>query len=79
MTDTTADLPESYIREHKLQILSLSYMMEETTYDREHPLDVKEFYRKMRDGSMPVSYTHLDVYKRQISSRYSMASTLEWR
>lgn len=55
MTDTTADLPESYIREHKLQILSLSYMMEGTTYDREHPLDVKEFYRKMRDGSMPTT------------------------
>lgn len=55
MTDTTADLPESYIREHGLSILSLSYILEGQTYDREHPLDVKEFYAKMRAGSMPTT------------------------
>ena len=52
MTDTTADLPESYIQEHQLAILSLSYTIEGTTYDRENPLDVREFYAKMRAGSM---------------------------
>lgn len=55
MTDTTADLPESYIREHELVILSLSYILEGQTYDREHPLEVKEFYAKMRAGSMPTT------------------------
>ena len=55
MTDTTADLPESYIQEHQLEILSLSYIMEGTTYDREHPLDVVEFYNRMRGGSMPTT------------------------
>ena len=55
MTDTTADLPESYIREHGLSILSLNYILEGQTYDREHPLDVKEFYAKMRAGSITVA------------------------
>ena len=55
MTDTTADLPESYIREHGLSILSLNYILDGQTYDREHPLDVKEFYEKMRAGSMPTT------------------------
>ena len=55
MTDTTADLPESYIKEHQLEILSLSYTIDGTTYDREHPLDVREFYAKMRAGSMPTT------------------------
>ena len=55
MTDTTADLPESYIQEHQLEILSLSYILEGTTYDREHPLDVVEFYNRMRGGSMPTT------------------------
>ena len=55
MTDTTADLPESYIAEHGLRILSLNYIIEGTTYDREHPLDVGEFYGKMRAGSMPTT------------------------
>lgn len=55
MTDTTADLPESYIQEHQLAILSLSYTIEGKTYDRENPLDVREFYAKMRGGSMPTT------------------------
>lgn len=55
MTDTTTDLPEDYIREHGLSILSLNYILDGQTYDREHPLDVKEFYAKMRAGSMPTT------------------------
>ncbi len=55
MTDTTADLPESYIRDHGLSILSLNYILDGQTYDREHPLDVKEFYARMRSGSMPTT------------------------
>ena len=55
MTDTTADLPESYIQEHQLAILSLSYTIEGNTYDRENSLDVRELYAKMRAGSMPTT------------------------
>ncbi len=54
-TDTTADLPESYVNEHNLRILSLTYTIDGVTYDWEHPLDVKEFYDKMRSGSLPTT------------------------
>lgn len=54
-TDTTADLPEDYIARHNLGIMSLTYTMEGVTYDREHPMDVKEFYAKMREGQLPTT------------------------
>lgn len=54
-TDTTSDLPESYIQEQKLGIMSLSYTIDGETYDRSHELPVKEFYAKMRAGSMPTT------------------------
>lgn len=54
-TDTTSDLPEDYIIKHNLGILSLTYTMENVTYDWEHPMNVQEFYQKMRDGSLPTT------------------------
>lgn len=54
-TDTTADLPESYIQETGLGIMTLSYTIDGETYDRSHELPVKEFYAKMRGGSMPTT------------------------
>lgn len=54
-TDTTADLPEDYIAEHNLGLMSLTYTLNDTTYDWEHPLDVKEFYATMRNGSLPTT------------------------
>ena len=54
-TDTTADLPESYIQEKNLGIMSLSYTIDGETYDRSHELPVKEFYAKMRGGSLPTT------------------------
>lgn len=54
-TDTTSDLPESYIQEKGLGIMSLSYTLDGETYDRSHELPVKEFYKKMRNGSLPTT------------------------
>lgn len=54
-TDTTADLPEDYLIKHNIDTLSLTYTLEGVTYDREHSLDVKEFYNKMRNGSLPTT------------------------
>lgn len=54
-TDTTADLPEDYIKKHNLGIMSLTYTLEGTTYSKDNPLEVKLFYEKMRNGSMPTT------------------------
>lgn len=49
VTDTTADLPEAYIAEHNLGVMSVCYMINGETYSREKDLDWKEFYRLMRE------------------------------
>ena len=54
-TDTTADLPEDYIKKHDLGIMSLTYTLEGTTYSKDNPLDVRLFYEKMRNGSLPTT------------------------
>lgn len=55
-TDTTTDLPESFYQEHRLPVMSLSYMLEGETYTRgEKELPAEEFYAKMRNGSMPTT------------------------
>ena len=54
-TDTTTDLPEDYIKKHDLGIMSLTYTLEGTTYSKDNPLDVRLFYEKMRNGSMPTT------------------------
>ena len=35
--------------------MSLTYTIDGETYSREHPLDVSEFYARMRSGSMPTT------------------------
>lgn len=54
-TDTNADLPNDYIAEHGIGILSLSYTIDGETYDRNHELPFSDFYSKMRNGSMPTT------------------------
>ena len=54
-TDSTADLPESFIKENNLKILSLSYTIKGTTYGKDSNLDDKTFYNMMRDGNIPTT------------------------
>lgn len=54
-TDTTADLPDEYLQENGIGLMSLTYTIDGETYDHDHALDVKVFYEKMRGGSMPTT------------------------
>lgn len=54
-TDTTADLPAEYVDKHQLGILSLTYTLDDTTYNWWNPLPVKDFYNYMREGSLPTT------------------------
>ena len=54
-TDNTADLPYSYYKEHQVEYMYLTYQLEGVTYNKENELDVKEFYNRMRAGSMPMT------------------------
>ena len=55
LTDNTADLPESYIREHDLTLAWLPYLLDGETYTEKNTLDYPSFYAKMRAGSMPTT------------------------
>ena len=55
MTDNTADLPYSYYKEHGVEYMYLTYQMEGETYGKDNELEVKDFYNRMRKGSMPTT------------------------
>ena len=63
-TDSTADLPESFIKDNNLGIFSLSYTIDDVTYGGTgEDMPVKEFYSRMRNGSMPItSQVNPEVY-----------------
>ena len=55
ITDTTTDLPESYIRENELGIMVVPYIMDGIPQGEERKMEVKEFYDRMRGGMMPTT------------------------
>ncbi|MBW6409596.1 DegV family protein [Clostridium weizhouense] len=54
-TDTTADLPKSYLQENNIGLLAMSFQMEGKEYSGDEDLDIKDFYDKMRSGLMPTT------------------------
>lgn len=54
-TDSTADLPEEYIKEHGIIIQNLSYCFGEEVFSGTNDLDPKVFYARMRNGEMPTT------------------------
>lgn len=56
ITDSTADLPGEYLKEHNVGCLPISYILDGVTYGREKQLDWKQFYAMMRqEGKMPTT------------------------
>lgn len=54
-SDTTCDLPESYLKEHQIDILPLYYSIDDVVYGEEQHMPAKEFYDAMRNGKMPTT------------------------
>lgn len=52
-SDTTCDLPNSYLNENNIDIIPLYYNLDDVVYGDELNLDPKDFYDKMRNGCMP--------------------------
>lgn len=53
VTDSTADLPESFLKEENIPIFNLSYTILGETYGGKKELPYKEFYSLMREGNIP--------------------------
>ena len=54
-TDNTTDLPYDYYKKNQIEYLFLSYTMDGKNYKKNAEMDPKEFYQKMRQGSMPTT------------------------
>jgi DegV family protein with EDD domain len=54
-TDSSCDLPESYLEEHGISCAYLSYQLDGRHYTHENFLPVQEFYGRIRAGSMPTT------------------------
>lgn len=50
IADSTNDLPEAFVREHHVDIVSLLYEINGEIYGKEKNLSAHEFYDRMRDG-----------------------------
>lgn len=54
-TDTTSDLPDDYVKKHDLRVVPLYYSFDDEVYGDKKQLEPKDFYNKMRAGSMPTT------------------------
>lgn len=52
-TDTTADLPNNFIIDNNIDIITLFYSFGEVVFGSEKTLNNHEFYERMREGEMP--------------------------
>ena len=55
VSDSTVDLPKEYLQAKQVPIISLSYIMDGVTYDEMYGLSHKEFFEKLRTGSLPTT------------------------
>lgn len=55
VSDSTVDLPKEYLQSKQVPIISLSYIMHGVTYEEMDGLSHKEFFEKLRAGSLPTT------------------------
>lgn len=54
-TDSCADLPESYLKEHEVSMVWLSCLLDGEIYNDTNPLSAETLYEKLREGAMPTT------------------------
>ena len=67
-TDSSADLPWSYYKEHDVRFIPMQVSMDDDVYIDDGSMDSKTFYQKMRDGvvfktSQYSEYQFLEVFE----------------
>ncbi|MBR6293761.1 MAG: DegV family protein [Lachnospiraceae bacterium] len=51
-TDSTADLPDDYVKQHNITVHPLYYILDDFQYGGERMIPKHEFYQRMRDGAI---------------------------
>lgn len=54
-TENTTDLPKDYYEKHDVEYLYLPCTMDGIVYNKQNDIPYKEFYDRMREGSMPTT------------------------
>ena len=54
-TENTSDLPLDYVKENNIGVINFTYMIDGETYGSYQDLPYKEFYSRVRAGSMPTT------------------------
>ena len=54
-TENTSDLPLDYVKENNIGVINFTYMIDGDTYGSYQDLPYKEFYNRVRAGSMPTT------------------------
>lgn len=70
-TDSTADLPMEYVKEHNIFLHPLYYNLDGEIYGGEKNLNPKDFYDRMRNGLMPTTMASnpefvMDAFTKQV-------------
>ena len=76
-TDTTSDLPESFIKENNLTLHQLHYIVDGITYGDEKHLEIRDFFNRMRNGATVSTFaTNPDVskeiFRKQVEEGYDI-------
>ena len=70
-TDSNSDLPKDYLTEKGIGIIPHYYDIDQITYGGDHELTVKEFYDKMRAGSVATTTASNPAVIRETFSDYA--------
>lgn len=76
-TDSTADLPEEYLKKHQVFIHPLYYNIDGEIYGGDHDMSPTEFYNRMRKGVKPTTmatnpeFVH-NAFESQIKAGYDI-------
>ena len=60
-TDSTVDLPKEWLEEHRVPTLRLAYTIDGETYPDTEGLSKKEFFDRIRNGSLPRQENYLNL------------------
>jgi len=76
-SDTTADLPEEFVRENNLVLHQLHYIVDGETYGDEKHMEIKEFFNRMRKGATVSTFAtnpdvSKDIFRKQLSEGYDV-------
>ena len=86
ISDSTADLPISVVKELEVPIVPFSYSIEEQVYEYyldERDGDIGNFYERLRKGAMPVTsqinpVMYQDFFEPYVNSIYQFFIWFKW-